>query len=350
MGGHCPLRRPRSEGTTAGPGGIGRTRRRRQRRRRFGDDHHHPHRYRRHHRTCYHPSPFGQERGNTETLANAGQLRLGTITLRLDESQEIQLFDWAGQAAQAAAAACEEAISSRRRQQGQSQTIAKLQAQLDDLVQAKDEHETLLLERFRALLDSKKAKIRDQQRQLDEANGPAATTAMAAVADTATKDDDRSRRRTTTRKPAPSSTRKRKVAAAHMDPPDIDRPAPDETKAESAEDDVTQTTPEPLLDGDGDDDETTDEESDPAKKVSPPPPPSQTKGAILGLPSTRNPPPPRRLPFRDHVHHPSDLPPSERSPRLGPVTATSVAELAPTRDDDLDDVHHATDESGDDEL
>ena len=293
------------------------------------------------------PGPTTED---TETSAT-GQLRLGTITLHLNESQEIQLFDWAGQAVQAATAACEEAVSSKRRQWGQSQMIANLQGQLDDLVQAKDEHETLLLEKFQALLDSKKAKIRDQQRHLDEANGPAATAAVTtSLADSGAKDDDRSRRRTT-RKPDSSSPRKRKVAA-HVDLPDVDRSAPDEANADSAEDDdrsLTQTISEPS----SDDDEAA-EESDPAEKVPPPSPPSQTKGNILEPPSRRNPPPPRRLPFGDHVHQPSDLPPSERSLRVRPITArtttkttASAAEVAPVQDDDVD---HPIDESGDDEL
>jgi hypothetical protein len=48
----------------------------------------------------------------------------------------------------------------------QTETISKLQSKLDSIVQAKAEHEGLLLHKFAELINSKKAKIRDQQRLL----------------------------------------------------------------------------------------------------------------------------------------------------------------------------------------
>lgn len=48
----------------------------------------------------------------------------------------------------------------------QQETISKLNAQLEELIAAKATHETELLEKFRDLLNEKKAKIRDQQRLL----------------------------------------------------------------------------------------------------------------------------------------------------------------------------------------
>ena len=48
----------------------------------------------------------------------------------------------------------------------QGKTIQKLTQQLDDLIEAKKQHETSLLEKFRELLNAKKLKIRDQQRLL----------------------------------------------------------------------------------------------------------------------------------------------------------------------------------------
>jgi hypothetical protein len=48
----------------------------------------------------------------------------------------------------------------------QTETILKLQSQLDSIVQAKVEHEGLLLHKFTELINSKKVKIRDQQRLL----------------------------------------------------------------------------------------------------------------------------------------------------------------------------------------
>ena len=52
----------------------------------------------------------------------------------------------------------------------QQEAISKLNAQLEELIAAKTNHETELLEKFRDLLNEKKAKIRDQQRLLVTAN------------------------------------------------------------------------------------------------------------------------------------------------------------------------------------
>jgi hypothetical protein len=54
----------------------------------------------------------------------------------------------------------------QRRYDEQQGIIDKLGAQLADLIEAKKSHEDELLEKFRHLLNSKKAKIRDQMRLL----------------------------------------------------------------------------------------------------------------------------------------------------------------------------------------
>ncbi|KAE9984568.1 hypothetical protein EG327_004981 [Venturia inaequalis] len=51
----------------------------------------------------------------------------------------------------------------------QAETIGKLQSQLDSIVNAKAEHEGVLLHKFTELINSKKVKIRDQQRVLGTA-------------------------------------------------------------------------------------------------------------------------------------------------------------------------------------
>jgi hypothetical protein len=51
----------------------------------------------------------------------------------------------------------------------QTATISTLQSQLDGIVQAKAEHEGLLLHKFAELINSKKVKIREQQRLLGTA-------------------------------------------------------------------------------------------------------------------------------------------------------------------------------------
>lgn len=55
-------------------------------------------------------------------------------------------------------------------------TIARLQAQLDDFIKTKNEAETAMLQQFMELLNEKKRKIRDQSRllagaQVDKSTG-----------------------------------------------------------------------------------------------------------------------------------------------------------------------------------
>ncbi len=59
-----------------------------------------------------------------------------------------------------------ELASFKSKFQEQQEIIRKLNAQLEELIVAKTNHETELLEKFRDLLNEKKAKIRDQQRLL----------------------------------------------------------------------------------------------------------------------------------------------------------------------------------------
>ena len=54
----------------------------------------------------------------------------------------------------------------------QTQAVDKLNQQLEELIQAKKEHEDLLLLRCAVLLNEKKAKIRDQQRLMNVTKGP----------------------------------------------------------------------------------------------------------------------------------------------------------------------------------
>ena len=94
--------------------------------------------------------------------------RLGEITLQaLDDeeaSDRVELLDWLAIAVDRSTALERkiETLGSKYEEQGN--TIQKLNQQLDELVQAKKEHEALLLEKFQALLNAKKLKIRDQQR------------------------------------------------------------------------------------------------------------------------------------------------------------------------------------------
>ncbi|KAI9873808.1 MAG: hypothetical protein M1830_010587 [Pleopsidium flavum] len=92
--------------------------------------------------------------------------RLGIITLEQDESQAVELFEWAGKAVEASTTLETEVASLSARYRTQQETLAQLNHQLENLIRAKAEHEDVLLEKFMELINAKKLKIRDQQRLL----------------------------------------------------------------------------------------------------------------------------------------------------------------------------------------
>ena len=94
--------------------------------------------------------------------------RLGEITLAKDEAQEVDAVAWASTAVLRCDDLEKEADELKRRYEDQQSIIRNLQQQLEDLIEAKKMHETALLEKFRDLLNSKKLKIRNQQRILIE--------------------------------------------------------------------------------------------------------------------------------------------------------------------------------------
>lgn len=99
-------------------------------------------------------------------LLTLAQQRLGAFTLSYEENQEIELFDWCGIAVQSTLDSAEELASFKSKFQEQQEMIDKLNAQLEELITAKANHEVELLGKFRDILNEKKAKIRDQQRLL----------------------------------------------------------------------------------------------------------------------------------------------------------------------------------------
>ena len=94
--------------------------------------------------------------------------RLGEITLAKDEAQEVDAVAWASTAVLRCDDLEKEADGLKRKYEDQQSIIRNLQQQLEDLIEAKKMHEIALLEKFRDLLNSKKLKIRDQQRILIE--------------------------------------------------------------------------------------------------------------------------------------------------------------------------------------
>lgn len=96
--------------------------------------------------------------------------RVGTIKLAQDdEREEISAFDWVDTAVARSDDLRTELDILQTSLSSQQDQVAKLTAQLYELVKAKTEHEAELLRKFAQLLNAKKLKIRDQQRLLDGA-------------------------------------------------------------------------------------------------------------------------------------------------------------------------------------
>ncbi|KAK7430582.1 hypothetical protein QQZ08_002874 [Neonectria magnoliae] len=92
--------------------------------------------------------------------------RLGAITLKHDDEQPIELFEWCGAAVEASASSKQAVVNLTTQSRDSEAAVAQLQSQLEELIQAKHEDETALLRKFRDLLNEKKVKIREQQQVL----------------------------------------------------------------------------------------------------------------------------------------------------------------------------------------
>lgn len=107
--------------------------------------------------------------------------RLGELSLEKNENEEIELFDWL----ETATARCDElvkeltSLDGRYKEQGQK--IKVVNQQLEDLIEAKIEHENSLLEKFRELLNAKKLKIRDLHRALAVARVDSENGAFSSI-------------------------------------------------------------------------------------------------------------------------------------------------------------------------
>lgn len=92
--------------------------------------------------------------------------KLGELSLPADPDTNINLFDWTSTAIARTETAQAEADDLQRQLTTQTETAKQLHQQLEELIQAKKDHEDTLLQKFCILLNEKKAKIRDQQRIL----------------------------------------------------------------------------------------------------------------------------------------------------------------------------------------
>ena len=95
--------------------------------------------------------------------------KLGEIVFQKDETEELDMISWAGTAVERSNKLEEEVRDLTFRYDEQSKRAEKLNDQLETLIKAKADHEDSLLRSFRDLLNTKKLKIRDQQRLLASA-------------------------------------------------------------------------------------------------------------------------------------------------------------------------------------
>lgn len=126
--------------------------------------------------------------------------RLGTIELSYSENTEdIDLFGWAAQVVQTRDDISAKLSEREARLHQAEKQIDSFKNHLDELIAAKEEHETQLLSKFALLLNEKKLRIRTQQRQLAEADRPSRVG-------TSTKTSKVSRKRKQDAKPEDSDT------------------------------------------------------------------------------------------------------------------------------------------------
>ncbi|GFF56346.1 hypothetical protein IFM58399_10293 [Aspergillus lentulus] len=95
--------------------------------------------------------------------------RLGSVTLRQNDEQAIQLFDWSGAAVARADTLAERLSTLTDRYRAAENAIQRLNQQLEEFMSAKTQHDELLMANFVQLLNEKKLKIRNQQRLLASA-------------------------------------------------------------------------------------------------------------------------------------------------------------------------------------
>ncbi|EXJ60643.1 hypothetical protein A1O7_04796 [Cladophialophora yegresii CBS 114405] len=97
--------------------------------------------------------------------------RLGTVELpqNTDAEDDVDLFGWTSQAIEQRDRLQGEVTGLRGQVKTKDDMVASLQKQIDELVEAKAEHEKQMLSKFALLLNEKKLKIRNMQRILSTA-------------------------------------------------------------------------------------------------------------------------------------------------------------------------------------
>ncbi|KAI4148545.1 MAG: hypothetical protein L6R39_002757 [Caloplaca ligustica] len=200
--------------------------------------------------------------------------KLGDLVLSKDPSADINLFDWTTTAVARAEALQTEAANLQRELAAQTQTAQRRNEQLEELIQAKKEHEDALLQKCAILINEKKKKIRQQQRLLETAK--VSTKRLKEVQQGRTHQANAPPRR----RPEPSRAGKRKATAPLSDDEDGGfenvRVKAEERQDEEQPDSEDQVTPQH-----SDLDETEDEADGGSDLDSAVPAPQTAKGKVM---------------------------------------------------------------------
>ncbi|KAF2688737.1 hypothetical protein K458DRAFT_293459 [Lentithecium fluviatile CBS 122367] len=253
------------------------------------------------------------------------KVTLGEIILPKDEEFEFNPFEWARRSAKAHTRTLQELADLKARATGEQETIAKLQAQLDDFIKTKNETEKEMLQQFMALLNEKKRKIRDQGRLLAGAKVNESTASAVKA----------SREETKPRKAAASRTSKRKATAKAAEPEpepeqlsDADQMEIDQAKNEEPDEDSGPGAATP----DRPSDDETEDEDGPSGIT-----PASSAAQVRGKSSK----PTRSQSSEDVPVQDDEVPPPRRELPFGRPTTrgrpTQKQPAAPMEDDETED-------------
>lgn len=269
--------------------------------------------------------------------------RLGEISLKKDEDQEIDSISWAATAVTRSTDLEVEVKDLRGKYEEQGRMMERLNQQLESLIQAKIEHENSLLEKFRELLNAKKSKIRDLHRALAGVKVDPQNVVQSQSAEEIL----------SPRSPAASRSTKRKAkgtrptATASISTSDeeesIDKMSVDEHHEEAQVFTPERSDHSATEDEDDDDLDSAPLVSQPTKKE--PVAPSDGVKASANAPARRPTPPPRReLPFAAPPPQ-SAVDEDEKKTEPAPSASQASNNTSATAHGDDDD-----DETSDDEL
>ncbi|KAI8282485.1 hypothetical protein K4K56_011053 [Colletotrichum sp. SAR 10_98] len=226
--------------------------------------------------------------------------RLGAIELSHSPRELIELYDWCGLSAQTAGDAKEALAAATAKASKLEESVRELKAHLDELIVAKEAHETELLEKFRDLLNEKKVKIRQQQKLLASAAAPGKSAAPSVKEEDPTQEHTSrgsgarraaGKSRPTKRKAAPPPVQEDESTSEEFERMDLDANAKRSAELSDQEQNTTE-----------DDDATASEDEDEEPAAVPPVnrAPSKQPAPVKETPKPAAkdvPPPKRELPF-----------------------------------------------------